>query len=534
MLSPLRPGQANSSHNFAQVPKVGLSRTAFDRSSRLTTTFNVDYLVPVFLEEIVPGDTCKLDMYTVARLTTLAVPFMDNLYLDSFFFFVPHRLVWDSSEGSFVRFMGERPDPDSSIDFIVPQIVSPVGGFDNQTLFDYLGWPTKIAGFSASTLPNRSYNLIYNEWFRDQNLQDSVVVDKDNGPDTVTDYVLLKRNKRHDYFTSCLPFPQKGDDVLLPLGSTAPVISDHTAVKFSTTTNNVGEATAYVSSAATNPIVASAVPNNQPAFFGSNTGLIVDLEDATSSTINVMREAVTLQQFLEQDARGGTRYTEIVRSHFNVISPDARLQRPEYLGGGSTMINVSPIAQTSNDGTNGDVGNLAAIGTLQTNGRREGHGFTKSFVEHGYVIGLVNIRADLTYQQGCPRHLSRRTRYDYFWPTFQNLGEQAVLNKEIYAQGTSADSEVFGYQERYAEYRYAPNRITGKIRSNDAASLDVWTLSEDFGSLPVLNSEFVTLETPIDRVTVTSTEPDIRADFLFKLNHVRPMSMFGVPGLTRF
>jgi hypothetical protein len=380
----------------------------------------------------------------------------------------------------------------------------------------------------------RAYNLIYNEWFRDQNMQNSVTVHKGNGPDTYTDYALLRRGKRHDYFTSALPWPQKGSSVTLPLGTSAPVYSDNTDISFKTDNDpTVLPFYGAVDSSLNNRLGLSVNPNAQRPLRFSNSGLYADLSAATSATINQLRQSFQIQKLLERDARGGTRYTEIIRSHFGVISPDARLQRPEYLGGGSTVVNINPIAQTSATNISGGstvLGNLAAMGTSLASG----HGFTQSFVEHGVIIGLVSVRADLTYQQGLPRMWSRSTRYDFYFPAFATLGEQAVLNKEIYATGTSTDDDVFGYQERWAEYRYKPSQITGLFRSTTTGTLDAWHLAQKFTSLPTLNSTFIQETPPVSRVVAVGAAANGQQflfDSFFDITMARPMPMYSVPGL---
>lgn len=521
-----------SGHTFSQVPGVAIQRSSFDRSHGTKTTIDGGYLYPIFVDEVLPGDTFSLNMTAFGRMATPIFPVMDNLYLNSFFFFVPNRLVWDNWQ----KFMGERTDPDDSIDYVTPLVTIPGGGFAEGSLFDYFGVPTQVALTAAAPVcafHSRAYNLIWNEWFRDQNLQDSVVVDRDDGPDTASDYVLLKRGKRHDYFTSALPWPQKGDAVSLPLGSSVPVYGDGTIPRMRSSTLATGylafEASGGSNDAIFNQVAAANGILRWPGAgeVGGTPGLYADLSAATSATINALRQAFQVQRMQERDARGGTRYIELIKSHFGVVSPDARLQRPEYLGGGQSMVNIAPVAQTSATDASTPQGNLAAIGTVTATR----HGFTKSFTEHGVLIGLVSVRADLTYQQGLNRMWSRRTRYDFFWPTLAHIGEQAVLLREIFAAGSSADDDVFGYQERYGEYRYKPSQITGAFRSNAAATLDAWHLSQDFASAPPLNASFIVDSPPIARVVATPDEPEFLLDVWFNLRCARPMPVFGVPGL---
>ena len=537
-------------HNFAMVPRADIPRSRFAMQKTLKTTFDSGLIVPIMCEEVLPGDTFNVNVTMFGRLATPIFPVMDNLHLDSFFFFVPNRLVWTN----WVKFMGEQDNPADSISYTIPQQVSPAGGYAIGSLQDYLGLPTigQVGvgnTVSHSALPTRAYNLIYNQWFRDENLQNSRVVDKGDGPDgaAATNYAILRRGKRHDYFTGSLPWPQKGGTaVTLPLGTTAPVygtgkslgLTDGT-LEYGLYTASSGEALvregAYnkANGAAGNSGGYAVNPKSLGVVLNGTSGLYADLSAATAATINQLRQSFQIQKLLERDARGGTRYTEILRSHFGVTSPDARLQRPEYLGGGSTPINISPIAQTSGTSISGQAtpqGNLAAMGTYMA----KGHGFTQSFVEHGYVIGVVSVRADLTYQQGLRRHWSRSTRYDYYFPVFAMLGEQAVLNKEIYVTGGSSDTDVFGYQERWAEYRYNPSEITGLFRSTAAGTIDPWHYAQKFTSLPTLNSTFIQDTPPLARnlaVGSAANGQQLLLDAFFNINAARPLPMYSVPGL---
>jgi hypothetical protein len=504
-------------HDFSRVPRAEIQRSTFNRDHGLKTTFDSGYLVPIFYDEALPGDTFNLSAHGFGRLATPLHPFMDNLYIETFFFAVPNRLLWNNWQ----KFMGEQTDPGDSTDYLVPTTSGTVA---NSTLYDYFGVPTQVST-EWNNWSGRAYNLIYNEWFRDENLQDSVTVDKGDGPDTITNYTLLKRGKRKDYFTSALPWPQKGDAVALPLGTEAP-ISYGTQIGASNSPNIIAHDTVGSSSY----LRFDASQSDLKIGTASTQGwpLVADLSEATSATINQLREAFQIQKLYERDARGGTRYTEIIQSHFGVTSPDARLQRPEYIGGGKDRINVNPVSQLSSTDATSPLGSMGGYATTGFTG----HKFSKSFTEHSVILGMACVFADLTYQQGLPRHFSRSTRFDYYFPVLAHLGEQAILNKEIYTQGTAADDNAWGYQERWAEYRYKPSWLSGQMRSNDAITLDTWHLAQDFASVPSLNASFIEENPPVSRVIAVPTEPDLLLDMYFKLNCTRPMPTYSVPGLV--
>lgn len=553
--------RVNQSH-FAMIPQANIRRSVFDRSHVYKTTFNEGQLIPYFVDEVIPGDTFTLNPVEFCRLATPVVPFMDNIYIESFFFFVPSRLVYDK----WVNLCGEQENPEDSIDYLVPT-VSLTGDMTNK-LPDYMGIACASGTFnnvSVNCLPFRCYWTIWNEWFRDENLQKSVKVSKGESntvlepmgqstanpnyglPSGVTNwYDPAPRGKRYDYFTGALPWPQKGPAVDLPLGQTAALtVGDNASLTMPAGYLGANSSSSQVD----NGFFPTNLSVNSLSSFGFNNyqtntihgvganpkefplkavnGVSVDLSSATSITINSLRQAFMLQRYYEIDARGGTRYTEKLQAHFGVTNPDARLQRPEFLGSHSSMMNINPVTQTSSTDSTTPQGNLAAYGL---NAQRY-HAFTKSFSEFGYVIGLINVRADLTYQQGVNKMWLRSDVLDFYWPSFAHLGEQAIQNIEIYCQGNDDDKKVFGYQERYAEYRYKPSLITGQFRSTYKEPLDIWHLSQKFATLPTLSDEFIQDHPPISRVVAVPSYPHFLLDVKFNLKCIRPMPMFGIPGM---
>lgn len=580
----------NATSRFAVNPNVDIKRSTFYQKYGIKTSFNAGQLIPLDWQEVLPGDTFSVDMACVVRMSTPIHPIMDDIWLDTYFFFVPARLCWSHWK----EFMGENTTSawEQETEYEIPQITAPTGGWAKGTIMDYMGIPTKINNLSVNHMPVRAYVNIWNEWFRDENLQDPAYIDLgdtttagSNGSTYVTDAIKggmpLPVNKYQDYFTTALPQPQKGPDVVLPIGDNAPVIGNGKDIIFTNGyTNEAGQQqfklvptkysqfgeTAlkknlipeYINSANNSTTIAGiygnynleskTIPNpiNDPGITTSKgltqgslglttdptkSGIIADLSNATAAKINTVRLAFQMQKALEKDARGGTRYVEMIKAHFGVTSPDARQQRPEYLGGTRMPINISQVVQTSSTDNTSPQGNTAAYSLTGY----KGNGYTKSFTEHGFVLTLVAVRTTHTYQQGIERKWSRLRRFDYYFPVFANIGEQAILNKEIYAQGNTEDTEAFGYQEPWAEYRYVPNRVSGAMRSNYAQTLDSWHLADDYDSLPILGNEWIKeTKANIDRTLAvqSSTEDQFFGDFYFINKATRPMPMYGIPGLV--
>lgn len=526
----------NAESHFAMLPKNNMERSKFVIEHTHKTTFNAAKLIPFFVEQdVLPGDTFSITMSSIVRMTTPLKPVMDNCYMDTYFFFIPNRLVWEHWK----EFNGENKNGawTQETEYQVPQFTTPTGGAQTGTIMDYMGIPVNVAGISFSKLPIRAYVLTWNEWFRDQNVT-APLTDETDDTDSEASNTLsihggvpLNVYKYHDYFTSALPQPQKGGAVSMPLGTTAPVIGNGSTTNLPitmATEPNKGMLALSV------PINDASTQNIQGTIVESgangNTNLIADLTQATAATINALRLSFATQRILEKDARGGTRYTEVIRQHFGVISPDARQQRPEYMGGKRIPINIQQVIQNSSTDTTSPLG---YTGAMSITGDTE-KVFTKSFTEHGIILGLLAVRQDHTYQQGLERSWSRRRRLDFYWPSMAHLGEQPIYMKELYAKGTDADNEVFGYQERWAEYRYKPNRISGELRSTYSKPLDSWHYGDMYEDAPVLSTEFLQeTDEYINRTIAVSSslQNQFIADIYMQITAIRPMPLYSIPGL---
>lgn len=564
----------NQNFNFAENPvNLDIQRSKFHMPFDHKTTLNAGDLVPIGLWEYLPGDTASINLTSLVRMTTPIYPVMDNAYMDIYFFSVPNRLVWEHWK----EFMGENSTTywTQPIEYTIPQITAPTGGWKKGTIADYLGLPINVDNISVDAMPFRVYSLIYNEWFRSENLIEPLDINKgdatlqgSNGTDPTVDCQLggypAKVGRLADYFSSALPAPQKGPDVYIPLGSQAPVVFGNqslgniTATSSGINQNAVGKnafalnynSNNYVKGAGGligfehDSALAQGQGTVQQDLYGNNynldlpndaarlgiysNNLIVDLGQAIGATVNQLRQSFAIQRMYEKDARSGTRYTEIIRGHFSVISPDARQQRPEYLGGTRVPVNMTQVIQQSGTTQDSPIGTTSAFSlTIDTNDM-----FTKSFTEHGYIMALACIRTDRTYQQGIERMWSRKIREDFYFPSLANIGEQYIKNKEIYAQGNSEDEEAFGYQEAWAEYRYKPNRISGELRSTYELPLDSWHYGDKYDSLPILGrSWFEETKNNVQRTLAIETQDQFIADFYFKSTWVRPMPIYSIPGL---
>lgn len=546
----------NAESHFALAPMdLSIGRSIFDRSSGHKTTFNTGDLIPIYVDEVLPGDTFTMDMGMAMRMATPIFPVMDNLSLDVQFYFVPNRLVWEH----WAEMLGENNTTawEQPTEYTIPQIEAPADGWTEGTIADYMGLPTKVGGLSVSALPFRAYCKIWNDWWRDENLKQPAMINMDettvtgvNTGNYVTDAQLgglpLKAAKWHDYFTSALPEPQKGPATELNIGVTfaggdVPVYGNGKTLGLTNGITNVGlstnthgsiyaATTAYNVTANTNTDSENVMPGMLGVVTNGESGLTVTLPEISggSFTINELRQAFAIQRMYEKDARGGTRLTEILKVHFGVTSPDARLQRAEYLGGTRVPVNIDQVLQTSSTDATTPQGNTAAYSLTNFAGSM----FSHSFVEHGWIIGVAVARTNHTYQQGIERMWSRKNRFDFYWPTLANLGEQAILNKEIYAQGTDEDEAAFGYQEAWAEYRYKTDRVSGLFRSNADGTLDSWHFADDYEALPLLSSTWIDeTDVNVDRTIAVPSQPQFIADFYFKCNSSRPMPLYSVPGM---
>lgn len=526
--------QLVSQDDAAMIEKANIPRSKFIGAWTRKTAFDAGYLVPFMVDEVLPGDHLSYDVTAYVRMATPIFPLFDNQRIDTFWFYVPARILWVNWN----RFMGEQPNPGDSIAYTLPKLTSPVGGFAEFSIYDHMGIPIALEASSTiqvNSLPLRAYNRIWNDWFRDQNIQNRVPVRIDDSDDLVADYELKRRNKSHDYFTTALPWAQKFASPATPLTGLAPIQGIGLS---NTNTSPSTEPVLETARGSVNYVLNSYIqnsgniPSDQVMFWemdANGPAIYADLSQATGMTINNFRQAFMIQSLVERDARGGTRYVELLRSHFGVINPDFRLQRPEYIGGGQSALNITPIAQTAP--TEGSVvGQLGGAGTAVGQ-----HRASYAATEHGYILGLINVRTELSYQQGLHKMWTRSTRYDFYWPSLAALGEQAVLRQEIYATGEDAlDETVFGYQERWHEYRTRTSEVTGIMNSTRTGTIDSWHLAQEFAAPPTLSDAFIRDEPPMTRVLAaggSANNQQYLADILIKRTAVRAIPTFGTPAL---